>query len=1073
MEADDKDIRRQEPPCNKFKNEKPVLSSIDRPLQGIKIADCLCIELCAGSAGLSSSLKKTGFQVLPVDHKANRHNSRVACTCIDLSHPSAFSILRAVIDNSILVYTHSAPPCGTASKARERPISKQLLAQGAPAPRPLRSTEFPEGMPGLTENEQARVDSANKIYKLISDIILYLIFRGVLFSVENPLSSYFWLCARMPEIRAKPEVESNPFQSCMQGGERDKWSDWTATKGLLRPLRMACDKSHNHKAWGFVENSTSWEFATATEAEYPQQLCNNVASLVLHRCLEMGATETATSLFSELSSDQNNALARSRTFRQARGRKIPQVVSEFGCVTEFQQKPNESDHRYKLVRLFNRGIEGSNQLTDSEVPNQLTDSEVPVTVPVFIVGEYREPLLFLEAAKLCKHPLDIRKAIPDITLQAIFDVITLGPVQISKKRIQALQKIKETAASLEASELRIHAGLSKEVSHVLAGKKLALLSKLLDDNEYPDKNLANEIRKGFMLTGVGARSGDLPSRIVSATITPSDLKGRSKIAQALVERTTRSSGDPSLDQQVYEQTMEEVQNGWISGPFAPGQITEMLGNQWVASRRFGLKQGMKVRAIDDASEPGINDCFTSTEKLQLMGVDFVADVCSEIQSCIEGNRIELELSGSRTLKGTISKDWGGKDNALSWIGRTLDLKSAYKQLAIAPEDQWCSVLAVYSPAKQGVEYFISRALLFGSTSSVYAFNRVARSIWFLVSKCLSLVCGQFFDDFPCIEPCASSGISKSVFQLFLDAIGWRWSTGDKDKQFDKQFKALGVAFDLSCMKSGSFEIKNTAERVEAIKNRVLEIVGRRNITRAESSELLGRMQYASCQIMGRTVLPTIAVLARCASQHKPAWPLVSAALNRAVQNLEMSNPRIIRKGSSDDKTLLIFTDGAWENGNASWGVFVHDCNNGSSTVAGGIVPQPIIDFWKTVVGEQLICQIELWPILLIRHKLTTLVSGRKIVWFIDNEPSKEGLIRGYSGSAASAALVQEFYDAEAKNPTSSWFSRVPSFSNPADMPSRNETELCAKTFGAKIFEIACFTEQEIQSLISRTQQFLT
>ena len=275
------------------------------------------------------------------------------------------------------------------------------------------------------------------------------------------------------------------------------------------------------------------------------------------------------------------------------------------------------------------------------------------------------------------------------------------------------------------------------------------------------------------------------------------------------------------------------------------------------------------------------------------------------------------------------------------------------------------------------------------------------------------------------------------------------------------------------MPSGSFEIKNTVERVEAIKNRVQEIVGRGNITRSESSELLGRMQYASCQIMGRTILPTIAVLARCASQYKPAWPLVSAALNRAVNNLEMSNPRVIRKGTLNDKPLLIFTDGAWENGNASWGVFIHDCNDGASTVAGGIVPQVIINFWKTVVGEQLICQIELWPILLIRHKLTTLVSGRKIVWFIDNEPSKEGLIRGFSGSAASAALVQEFYDAEAKNPTSSWFSRVPSCSNPADMPSRNETELCAKIFGAKIFEISCFTEQEIDSLISRTQQFLT
>ena len=81
-------------------------------------------------------------------------------------------------------------------------------------------------------------------------------------------------------------------------------------------------------------------------------------------------------------------------------------------------------------------------------------------------------------------------------------------------------------------------------------------------------------------------------------------------------------------------------------------------------------------------------------------------------------------------------------------------------------------------------------------------------------------------------------------------------------------------------------------------------------------------------------------------------------------------------------------------------------------------------------------------------------------------------MKGFSGSAASAGIVQEFYDDEARNPTVAWFSRVPSFSNPADLPSRFATQECADLFGASVVQIDSFTDAEIKDLISRTQSFL-
>ena len=58
-----------------------------------------------------------------------------------------------------------APPCGTASKARNRWAK---IWNGRPPPRPLRSSKYPMGIPGITKWEQLKVDAANKIYEAVA-----------------------------------------------------------------------------------------------------------------------------------------------------------------------------------------------------------------------------------------------------------------------------------------------------------------------------------------------------------------------------------------------------------------------------------------------------------------------------------------------------------------------------------------------------------------------------------------------------------------------------------------------------------------------------------------------------------------------------------------------------------------------------------------------------------------------------------------------------------------------------------------------------------------------------------------
>ena len=63
----------------------------------------LFMELCAGSAALSSVVKARGFDVLPIDHESNRHKTKCKVLQMDLSQQHAIDtlcILQCIIRSS-------------------------------------------------------------------------------------------------------------------------------------------------------------------------------------------------------------------------------------------------------------------------------------------------------------------------------------------------------------------------------------------------------------------------------------------------------------------------------------------------------------------------------------------------------------------------------------------------------------------------------------------------------------------------------------------------------------------------------------------------------------------------------------------------------------------------------------------------------------------------------------------------------------------------------------------------------------------------------------------------------------
>ena len=88
-----------------------------------------------------------GFRAIGIDHSACRHRAEAITVRIDLACPEGQREARAWRSRPQLKFVAMDPPCGTATRAREKP---------GPPP-PLRSDEHPYGLPGLEGDSLTRV----------------------------------------------------------------------------------------------------------------------------------------------------------------------------------------------------------------------------------------------------------------------------------------------------------------------------------------------------------------------------------------------------------------------------------------------------------------------------------------------------------------------------------------------------------------------------------------------------------------------------------------------------------------------------------------------------------------------------------------------------------------------------------------------------------------------------------------------------------------------------------------------------------------------------------------------------
>ena len=989
----------------------------------------ITLELCAGSAGVTSALCNRGFTGIGVDQARNPHRPKAACAKIDLASAQGQQIILEFIAFSVVFFSWLGPPCGTASRAREIPLTWQQRQQGAPTPRPLRSAAFPRGLPNLRGLDKERVELATSIYDFCAAYIQRCLLKGLYFAIENPRGSWLWTIAFYAALLLNPVIFVIDLQACSQGSDRPKWTRVVTNMPELVKLRTICpgiSPTHKHAAWGVAIVSGQWKFRTAEEAVYPALFCKNVADAVCEAAVRHGHDNFAIEYQPELHDAPLNKRVKLAAGEQPRGARVPPLVPEFLSI-EKRAVTKEVYETITVGAVLKAGVE-------AKVLRKVDGGGIFEVV----MGVYHTPSQFIQAASEVSHPFDSICTVDDQTRRNVFSILSEGKIATARHRVNGLKKLSAMLKVNASSDAKAVSDLEPAMSKVLDGKKLITLRELLTEFKYADKRIVDDILEGFehvgmpLPSGIFRKDGQLPS------MTPESLRQSSRWVTPTILGKVVSSGNKELDDSVWAETLEETKQGWLLGPYDPADVDRLYPQGWCACRRFGIMQGSKLRCIDDLSEPGTNSAYGSREKLDLMSLDAIAAVVRLIHTAISEDRtLEVKLSDGTALRGNLHPTWDLAE-ARTWFGRCLDLSKAYRQIATNRKGRWAAIVSVFEPESGRVKCFVATAMLFGGTAAVYAFNRASRALWFLGTHLLRLVWTNFYDDYPSLEPASTAAMARSITERFLKMLGWKIAEGGKSLSFAPSFSALGATVNLAKMPLGQVFFENKAERLSAIAEEIDQVRKDNHLSPPRAASLKGKLQYAESHVYGRIATNCLRAISAVACRKVCGYPVsrvTMSALDWLMLRLRVAGPRPVL-ADKNLATILVFTDAASEaDSNTCGGIFI-DSSTGTREYFSADIGPLLIKEWRSSGQIQIIGQAELYPVWIARRIWDARLRGRRVIFFIDNNGAKDSIIRGSSDSESADWLVRAILTLECDQHSCSWYARVPTASNPADKPSR-------------------------------------
>ncbi|CAE7217482.1 unnamed protein product, partial [Symbiodinium sp. CCMP2456] len=220
---------------------------------------------------------------------------------LDLLLEEDVRVLFMLLANRALAAVHLAPPASLPSRGGV----------------PLRSSDFPDGVPALPCSEAQKVLSYNRLYALPSVIFFRAFEAGIVATLESPVSSYFWQTSVWLQTEQSiPSLSFATFHTCMFGATFKRHIRIAYCHPAFHVLQVPCDHQPLHPAHSAPREPVS---------AYPAKFCQAYAAALTEALLALGAECAATALPHLVDPHLQSRVA---VGTQPRGKKLPPLLPE-------------------------------------------------------------------------------------------------------------------------------------------------------------------------------------------------------------------------------------------------------------------------------------------------------------------------------------------------------------------------------------------------------------------------------------------------------------------------------------------------------------------------------------------------------------------------------------------------------------------------------------------------------------------------------------------------------------------------------------------------------------------------
>lgn len=357
----------------------------------------------------------------------------------------------------------------------------------------------------------------------------------------------------------------------------------------------------------------------------------------------------------------------------------------------------------------------------------------------------------------------------------------------------------------------------------------------------------------------------------------------------------------------------------------------------------------------------------------------------------------------------------------------IDIDSAFRRLPICPEHWWAASISFLAEGCTWVS--THRAMPFGATSAVHAWERIGALLTSIIVSLLGIVTFRYVDDFYGCEDASSLehavGCVVRVIRLLLGCE----AVANHKVGFGPNLVILGVELRLH---TWGFSCRPAAKKILAMLKVIKEAVATWQLASGCASKLAGRLQW-SCQHLfhrvGRAMLRPL--YDHIASGSAELAEYVRDALKwwLRVFELELAEEHTWEK--SKEQPIHLFCDAASTPARLAAVAWI----DGAVEFADCAPPAELVGLLETRFDNQ-IMGLELMSIVLALSTFTDVCKGRRVVVHSDNRGAEVATRSGRARAFDHCSLVHGVWTHALVAHMSLWVERVPSSFNIADSPSR-------------------------------------